>query len=478
MRVDDVLEPFAALAASLTRLVALAALGPAALTAQLVFTNLTQGHARVEHTFVFDEGNGTMLRFGGSVGTTFYNDTWIFDGVSWRQLTPATSPGPRGRAAAAYDPARREVVLFGGITATGAMLNDTWTWNGTTWTQRTPSSAPSARSAAAMAFDPARQRLVLFGGWVPSGLDANDTWEWDGTTWTQDLAAARPPARGAHRMVHDPARDALVMFGGWNTPAGGTVGDTWERDSGGWRQVAGSGPGNRCDPGLAFDPVRGRTVLFGGLASFSGSTPIVLGDTWEYGTNGWRVRTPASPPSARAYAEMVFDAPRARLVLHGGLDAGGVRGETVALARPNPARAAGYGAACATSAGLATLVAAPYELPWLGDRFRIELTSPAPGSSQAVLWVGASRMTWNGLPLPFDLGLVGLTGCQLHASLDLSFPVPLSAGAASVSSGLCGNCPGFVGRELFLQALVLDPAAPRPFPGATTAGLALTIGGS
>jgi hypothetical protein len=47
-----------------------------------------------------------------------------------------------------------------------------------------------------------------------------------------------------------------------------------------------------------------------------------------------------------------------------------------------------------------------------------------------------------------------------------------------VGAGVCGNCPSFVNRELFWQALVLDPAAPRPFPGATTAGLVLTIGGS
>lgn len=449
----------------------------ASLPAQLVFTGLAAGGPRVEHAFVYDEGRDTMLRFGGSVGATLFNDTREFDGTAWRTLSPATSPSARGRPATAYDRARGEIVLFGGSAAGSAMLNDTWTWNGTNWTQRAPATSPSARSGAAMAYDPDRQRVVLFGGWVPSGLDANDTWEWDGTNWIADNSTVRPPARGAHRMLYDPARNALVMFGGWNTPAGGTVGDTWARDGSGWRQIVGPGPGNRCDPGFAFDPVRGRIVLFGGLTTFAGSTPIVAGDTWEFGNAGWSLRAPTAPPSARAYAEMVFDAARARLVLHGGLDASGARAETFALTRPNPARATSYGAACATSTGLPTLRAAPYQLPWLGDRFRIEVASSGTTSGQALLWLGASRTTWNGVPLPFDLGIVGLTGCQLHAAIDLQVPLGLTAGEATVSAGLCGNCPSFVNRQIFLQALVLDAAAPRPFPGATSAGLALTLGG-
>jgi len=449
-----------------------------AVCAQLVYSSLAANGTRAEQAFVYDDARGTMLRFGGSVGSTFFNDTWEFDGTAWRALTPATSPGPRGRPAVARDPVRGEIVLFGGVTTGGAMLNDTWTWDGSTWTRRSPPVSPSVRSGAAMAFDPARQRLVMFGGWVPSGLDTNDTWEWDGTTWALDGSPNRPPARGAHRMVYDPARRVLVMFGGWSTPAGGTVGDTWERTPSGWRAVAGSGPGNRCDPGFAFDPVRGRCVLFGGLTAFSGNTPIVVGDTWEHGGNGWNLRSPTAPPNARAYAEMVFDAARSRLVLHGGVDASGTRGETYALSRPNPAVSTSYGSACATSTGLPTLVSTPYALPWLGDRFQLEVASSATASGQALMWLGASRTTWNGLPLPLDLGSLGLVGCSLRAAIDVSFPLALVSGQAAVGARLCGNCPSFVNRQLFFQALVLDAAAPRPFPGATTAGLALTIGGS
>ncbi len=458
-----------------------AALALTAARAQLVFSPLAAASTRVEHAFVHDVARGLTLRFGGSVGTTFFNDTWQFDGTAWQQLSPAISPSVRGRPATAYDPTRREIVLFGGVTTGGSMLNDTWTWDGATWTQRFPSTSPSLRSGAAMAFDPRRQKVVLFGGWVPSALDINDTWEWDGSDWALvNAPGPLPQPRGAHRMVNDLARGVLVMFGGWRTPANGTLNDTWELGANGWTQILGAGPSARCDPGMQFDPLRGRVVLFGGLTSFSGSFPNVVGDTWEYGgtPSGWRQRQPTSPPSPRAYAETVWDAARARLVLHGGMDGNGVRGETFALSRNNPASAVPFGAACATSTGMPVLEAPPYALPWLGDTFSVRLAGSVPTSGPALLWIGGSRTTWAGNNLPLALDSVGLTGCQMHAAFDVSLPIALSSGQATLSGTLCGNCPSFVGRKLFFQALVLDPAAPRAFPGATTNGLELTFGSS
>ena len=46
----------------------------------------------------------------------------------------------------AYDAATGQLVLFGGFDQQhGADLNDTWTWNGTTWTQLSPATSPPAR---------------------------------------------------------------------------------------------------------------------------------------------------------------------------------------------------------------------------------------------------------------------------------------------------------------------------------------------
>jgi hypothetical protein len=72
---------------------------------------------------------------------------------------------------------------------------------------------------------------------------------------------------------------------------------------------------------------------------------------------------------------------------------------------------------------------------------------------------GASRVRWNSVPLPLDLTVIGMAGCQLAASYDLtvfgfadqagvrgwSFPIPLDQ--------------GLVGQSFFNQALAVDPQA-------------------
>ena len=76
----------------------------------------------------------------------------------------------------AFDPATGQMILFGGFDGSG-FQNDTWNWDGTTWTQLTPATSPSARFEASMAFDPATGQMILFGG-ENSGV-LGDTWNWD-----------------------------------------------------------------------------------------------------------------------------------------------------------------------------------------------------------------------------------------------------------------------------------------------------------
>ena len=85
-----------------------------------------------------EESEGRVLLFGGipaNRGGAWPRDTWRLDGERWTQVA-AEGPSPRGRTALAYDRARREVVLFGGVTASAGrdqpqtFLGDTWAWNG------------------------------------------------------------------------------------------------------------------------------------------------------------------------------------------------------------------------------------------------------------------------------------------------------------------------------------------------------------
>jgi hypothetical protein len=138
-------------------------------------------------SMVFDPVREQVVLFGGRLGTTtnLSDETWVWDGTSWTQLSPVTSPPARWRASMAWDPIGQRVVLFGGQPVTGGAMNDLWAWDGTDWSELTPSgSPPSARGSAGFAFDPLREALVLFGGTTPSGV-VNDTWLFADNTWTQ-----------------------------------------------------------------------------------------------------------------------------------------------------------------------------------------------------------------------------------------------------------------------------------------------------
>jgi hypothetical protein len=54
------------------------------------------------------------------------------------------APSPRSEASMAYDAAREQVVLFGGIVQ-GGRRGDTWTWDGGDWTHQ-PATGPLAAS--------------------------------------------------------------------------------------------------------------------------------------------------------------------------------------------------------------------------------------------------------------------------------------------------------------------------------------------
>ena len=130
-------------------------------------------------------------------------------------FTPSNNmPPARAGMGMAYDAAREQVVLFGGVDCSlGNEFNDTWVWDGTTWTQVFPATSPSAREST-MTYDAARGRIVLFGGRV-NGIVLNDTWTWDGTTWTEQHPSTVPPVRDNPGLAYDAQRGKVVMFSGY-----------------------------------------------------------------------------------------------------------------------------------------------------------------------------------------------------------------------------------------------------------------------
>lgn len=264
----------------------------------------------------------------------------------WQKVGSSTVPDGRYLQAAAFDSARKVVVMFGGInldptTGATAANQETWEWNPASgkWTNRTGTGTmPSARSGAAMVYDSKRAKMILFGGRAGSGYNYEDTWEWDpgAGTWT-DLtnAGSHPSARSQHGMVYEASTGKVLLFGGGRSDPGSydgtgvtvSLGDTWELDptTHAWTALTPAAtPSSRFDMGLVWDGSRNKAVLFGGMQQeSSGVTGVAKQDTWEWDPSAatWTERTTAgTKPTPRYAHSMAFDGNRGKVLVFGGFD--------------------------------------------------------------------------------------------------------------------------------------------------------------
>jgi hypothetical protein len=274
--------------------------------------------ARNRAAMVYDEARGRVVLFGGGGPNGQLGDTWTWDGTTWTQLQPATSPSPRSAASLAYDRAHGRVVLFGGVTpvAGGGLKHygDTWSWDGVTWTQLQPATSPPARQLGNMAWDPTGRQVVLYGG--HNGAPMGDTWTWDGSTWTQRISAVAPSARAESSMATDDATSSVVLFGGFDA-AGNEDGDTWSWQGTGWTQLSPyPAPSPRSGMAMGYDASQSRLVLFGGgCCSYPATT--LSQDTWTWDGSRWTLAS-FSTPSARQYAGVASAGPGKGMLVFGG----------------------------------------------------------------------------------------------------------------------------------------------------------------
>jgi hypothetical protein len=137
-----------------------------------------------------------------------------------------------------------------------------------------------------------------------------------------------------------------------------------------------------------------------------------------------------------------------------------------------------FGSGCKGSNNQAPVHAAsaPKGYPFLGDTTTYAL-SGARAYTGAVLYLGASSSSWGSIPLPLPLASIGIPGCTLYVSPDVSLNVTTNAaGAASLALQMPAN-PGLVGASFYTQLAVLDPGAPYAVPVPHTNAVAHTIGG-
>ena len=267
-------------------------------------------------TMAFDSAHGQTVLFGTASQfpanpASAKGETWIWKGAKWTELTSANGPRPRVFAGMAYDEARGQVVLFGGlpVEGDGSHLMDTWTWDGKAWTEQHPAFSPPACNGQILVYD---VKLGLVVALVDGCEGTTETWTWNGTDWTPlHPTVELPGPRFGSSAAYDPANGTIVVF---SQQADGI---TWTFDGKTWTRHApraGDPPG-RDGATMAFDPSSGKVVMFGGSVS-RGQT--FLSDTWLRDGTAWTQAHPSQSPEARDRAVAVTDSAAGRVVLYGG----------------------------------------------------------------------------------------------------------------------------------------------------------------
>ena len=301
---------------------------------------------RMGSVMAYDASHNVDILFGGLSGSwKFLNDTWAWDGTKWTQLHPHHSPPPRSFASfssgplpgTSGDPGDNsnsvtrmddDLVLFGGVSSTGAFLNDTWIWNGNDWKEVHPRTLPPPRVAASQSIAPSRSLkrssydTVLFGGLSSSHSTLSDTWTWDGTNWTRERPSTSPPARAGASIALGPietpsgnSQFSTILYGGISGITGSysMFSDTWEWNGANWIDLQPpSNPGPRSAGAMCIEFLPEHTqgvapkaslLLFGG-ATGTLMHPTFLSDTWQWNGSNWAQVNPVISPPSAAFASL------------------------------------------------------------------------------------------------------------------------------------------------------------------------------
>ncbi len=150
--------------------------------------------------------------------------------------------------------------------------------------------------------------------------------------WTPLENVGTAPDLSGQAMAYDPADGSVVAFGGesrsfFSPPPDGSN-QTWMFD-GTWSQLhPATSPSARSDAGLVWDPSDGYLVLFGGINVTDG---VALNDTWAFENGNWIRLAPATAPAARFGFGFAWDPTLGGALLYGGCGSTGYFGTCSAL---------------------------------------------------------------------------------------------------------------------------------------------------
>jgi len=207
---------------------------------------------RAAHTMCYDPNRNKIVLFSGWNGGSYIPDTWEYDGSNWIQMTPLNQPNARDWADMVYDPISKKVILYGGHDyqlPSPYKYDDTWVWDGIDWTQLSPTDNPGKRAGHCMVYDKNRQKVIVYGGYAPGG---DTMWEWDGSNWLEIKPTTLPSDAGWSSMVFDDARNLVVYYGGKDNTTTLLTNAVWEWDGNDWTMADNTGPAMSATP-AAYD---------------------------------------------------------------------------------------------------------------------------------------------------------------------------------------------------------------------------------
>jgi hypothetical protein len=293
------------------------------------------GGGRDEHAMAYDPLNQRVILSGGILGSAgAQRDLLTFNGASnqWQTRWSSSQCSARDGFGMIYDEEGQQSVIYGGglLTRPGVTRQfggGLFAFASSVWTPVTPSGSPGNRWAMPAAYDPTRRVMMVYGGLTDSGSGSSTSrlWELNLATMTwSDRGSQAPGPRYEHAVAFDRVRNQLVVFGG-RDDLGNRLGDTWVLNvaTGQWTTLPQSSisPGLRNVSGMAFDEHRGVVVLFGGLSSVTSTGAVVYDNsTWEWNGTTWRNATPSSGnPPARFWPRIVYDPNLRRVIMFAGV---------------------------------------------------------------------------------------------------------------------------------------------------------------
>jgi hypothetical protein len=264
----------------------------------------------------YDPSRRETLIFGGTEAFSVpQSATYVYrEGVWARPTIVANTPSPRSLFGFTTDPARGVVWLIAGQDDLST-LGDVWKYTNGTWQQATTSTSPAACVTASSVYDSDRGKLVVL------CQDAS-LYEFDGATWkifnTADLKT-HPQVRRFSSMAYDATLKKTVLFGGFNDI--NYLDETWMWDGATWTQVKKNLPPPRSHSAMWFDPVMKKTLIYGGIGQRSSNDRIErYSDMWSFDGSGWtEMKSVTTTPGQRYGAQVAVDPLSNTVWLFGGL---------------------------------------------------------------------------------------------------------------------------------------------------------------